>query len=118
MAQRTVTTLVDDLDGTEAEETLSFALDGVTYEIDLSDTNAKGLRDSLEPYRTQARRRPGQSARRRAGTSASRPSAGGTTTADREQNQAVRLWARGQGYDVSARGRIPAHVTEAYHQQH
>jgi hypothetical protein len=36
---------------------------------------------------------------------------------DREQNQAIRDWARKRGMKVSDRGRIPAEVLEAYHQE-
>jgi hypothetical protein len=54
MAQRTITTLIDDLDGTELKrgsgETIRFGIDGRTYEIDLSDDNAQALREALQPY--------------------------------------------------------------------
>ena len=50
MAQRTVTRLIDDVDGTEATETVSYGLDGVQYEIDLNAENAGELRDALAPY--------------------------------------------------------------------
>ena len=56
MAQRTVVSLVDDLDGTEANETVEYALDGVTYEMDLNDENAKQLREVFGPYISAARR--------------------------------------------------------------
>jgi hypothetical protein len=56
MATRTITSLVDDTDGSEAQETVSFAVEGTTYEIDLSDTNAKRLRDALSPWASKARK--------------------------------------------------------------
>lgn len=114
MAQKVTVTLVDDLDGSQAEETVEFGLDGASYTIDLSGGNAGRLRDTLEEYVEHARRAGG---RKRA---AGRPTAGRTprpASADREQNQAIRDWARKQGMKVSDRGRIPAEVLEAYHKK-
>lgn len=113
MAQKVTVTLVDDLDGSTAEETVEFGLDGASYTIDLSSDNAGRLREALEEYVDHARRAGG---RKRAG----RPAAGRTprpASADREQNQAIREWARKQGMTVSDRGRIPAEVLEAYHKK-
>jgi hypothetical protein len=122
VAQRTTVSLVDDLDQTEADETVEFGVDGATYEIDLSDANAANLRDALADYVAHARRLAG---RRRTGRSAPRPNSAtgssrpsGRASVDREQNQAIREWARRQGMTVSERGRIPAEVTEAYHKAH
>jgi hypothetical protein len=122
VAQKVVVSLVDDLDESEADETVEFGIDGATYEIDLSDSNASKLRSSLEDYIAHARRLSG---RRR---SSSRPSAaapapaarkaGGRASVDREQNQAIREWAHKQGMTVSERGRIPSEVSEAYHKAH
>jgi hypothetical protein len=112
VAQKVTVSLIDDLDGDKADETVEFGLDGKNYEIDLSSGNAGKLRDALADY-VSAARRPG--GRRRSG--------GGATTAarrpavDREQNQAIRDWARKRGMKVSDRGRIPADVLEAYHQE-
>jgi hypothetical protein len=104
--------LIDDLDGDTADETVEFGIDGKNYEIDLSKSNAGKLRDALAAYVAAARRAGG---RRRgsssSGTGARRPSI------DREQNQAIRDWARKRGMKVSDRGRIPAEVLEAYHQE-
>ncbi len=127
MAQKTTVTLVDDLDGGDAEESVEFGLDGVSYEIDLSDTHAKALREALADYVAHARRTGGRSTpARRAGsgdgTPAARPSGAATATVDREQSReqskAIREWARGQGLEVAERGRIPTSVTEAYQQAH
>jgi Lsr2 len=105
--------LVDDLDGDVADETVEFGVDGKNYEIDLSTANAKKLRDALAEFVASARRAGG---RRRGGgapaAAARRPSI------DREQNQAIREWARKRGMKVSDRGRIPAEVLDAYHQEH
>lgn len=109
MAQQVTYSLVDDLDGTEAEQTVEFGLDGALYEIDLSDANADKLRDILGEYVESARRAGG---RKRPG---GRGSKSGRIAADREQNQAIRDWARSNGYQVSDRGRIPADVLEAFH---
>ena len=109
MAQKVVTHLVDDLDGKQADETVSFGLDGSHYEIDLSSKNAAALRDALASYVGSARkagRTPAKSGRGRVG---------GTATADREQNQAIREWAKAKGLNVSERGRIPAEIVEKYH---
>jgi hypothetical protein len=111
MAQKVTVTLVDDLDGGQAEETVEFALDGVSYQIDLSQENASELRDSLSQYVTGARRAGG---RKKPGPRPAR-SAGGVTSADREQNQAIREWARKRGLKVSDRGRIPADIVDQYH---
>ena len=111
MAQKVTVTLVDDLDGSTAEETVEFGLDGASYAIDLSGNNAGRLRDALEEYVEHARRAGG----RKRGTPRPPGRAPRTASADREQNQAIREWARKQGMKVSDRGRIPAEVLEAYH---
>ncbi len=115
MAQRTIVELIDDLDGGEAGETVEFSVDGVAYEIDLSANNAGKLRDSLAGYVAHARRAGG---RRKAATRPSgRGGGGGRATVDREQNAAIREWARKRGMSVSDRGRIPSEVLEAYHKE-
>lgn len=116
MAQQITTRLVDDLDGTEAVETIAFGIDGKTYEIDLSSANAGKLRGVLEKYIGGARK---QSGGRRghlsvySGGKSSAPSA----RSDREQNQAIREWAQKRGLKVSDRGRISAEVLDAYHRR-
>jgi hypothetical protein len=114
--------LVDDLDGEAADETVEFGIDGRNYEIDLSKDNAGRLRDALADFVSAARRAGG---RRRSTSSAGTGSASGgagsapkgRTAIDREQNQAIRDWARKRGMKVSDRGRIPAEVLEAYHKE-
>jgi hypothetical protein len=110
MAQRVEVHLIDDVDGKAAAETVTFGLDGNNYEIDLSDKNAGKLRDALATYVGVARkagRIPAKSGRGRSG--------GGSAAADREQNQAIREWAKAKGLNVSDRGRIPAEIVEKYH---
>ena len=109
MAQKVNIVLVDDLDGSEADETVTFGLDGTTYEIDLNDSNAAALREALSGYVGHARKVTGGARR---GRKASNASASGTNTKD------VREWAKSQGMEVSERGRISADVQQAYDAAH
>ena len=114
MAQKVQVTLVDDLDGSSADETLTFGLDGVSYEIDLSKSNAKKFRDSLNGY-VGAARRSGRAARGRPRGRASRARSlanGQAATSD------VRAWARAKGIKVNERGRISADVVAKYEAAH
>jgi nucleoid-associated protein Lsr2 len=106
MAQRVNVVLVDDIDGSDASETVGFALDGVDYEIDLSDKHASELRDALSLYVGHGRRTGG---RRKGGRRSSAPSATGDVPA-----ADIRAWARENGWDVPERGRVSAEVREAY----
>jgi hypothetical protein len=115
MAQKIQVLLVDDLDGGEANETVSFALDGTGYEIDLSTDNAAKLREALAAYVGHARR-AGRGQGRIAGSTRSGSRA--SVRVDREQTQAIREWARKSGHKVSERGRIPASVMDAYNSAH
>jgi Lsr2 len=113
MAQRVNVVLVDDIDGADAEETVTFALDGVDYEIDLSTGHAAALRDALSLYVGHARRTGG---RRRNGR---RPSAPAAASEDGTASAAdIRTWARENGWDVPERGRVSAEVREAYAAAH
>jgi hypothetical protein len=103
MAQKVEYKLVDDVDGTTAVETVSFSLDGVSYEIDLTAANAKKLRNDLATWVGHARRSGGRKSSRKAG-SAQR----------RGDLSAVRAWARKSGHQVSDRGRISAGILAAY----
>ena len=120
MAQRTVVSLVDDLDGSDAKETVEYALDGVTYEIDLNDENAKQLREVFAPYIAAARRTGGR--RSTSGRSRTRSSSGssgqGVVGRSREAMKAIRDWAKSEGWAVSDRGRLPGNVVEAYDAAH
>lgn len=106
MAQKVQVLLLDDLDGGEANETVTFALDGKTYEIDLNSANADKLRGALEPYLKAGRRGPGRAGRGRGRATVS--SGGGQDTAK------IRAWAKENGYEVNDRGRVPANIREAY----
>jgi hypothetical protein len=111
MAKQIVTLLTDDIDGTEADSTIEFGLDGVTYTIDLSEKNAGKLRKALEPYLNVASR-VGRSTTSRI---PARNAAALTSRSNRDQNQAIREWANKNGYEVSERGRIPSTIVEAFH---
>jgi hypothetical protein len=104
MAQRVQVILVDDVDGGEASETVLFALDGVSYEIDLSEKNAAKLRDSLASWVGHGRRVGGRASGRQ----------GRARTGGSNDTAAVREWARQNGHQISDRGRVPARVLEAY----
>jgi Lsr2 len=112
VAQKVQVLLVDDLDGGEAVETVIFALDGTSYEIDLSKKNASSLRDALAKYVGSARRVSRAGAGRAGGGRARRSSA----AIDRDQAAAIRAWAKKQGLKVSDRGRIPANIIEQYNE--
>ena len=104
MAQKVSIVLVDDLDGSEATETVSFGLDGTSYEIDLNDKNAAKLRDALSGYVGHGRKVGAAPRRgRKAAASSGGPSA-----------KEIRDWARTNGYDVPERGRVSADVRSAY----
>ena len=103
MAKKTITKLVDDIDGGEAHETVRFGLDGYHYEIDLSTKNANKLRSALASYVEKGSRIPARMGVR--GGSAGRR---GSAVAEREQNQAIRAWAQRKGIAVASRGRDQA----------
>ena len=108
MTQRTVVTLEDDLTGEEADETVTFALDGKAYEIDLSDKNAGALREALAPYISVSRRAG------RLNVPAARRGSPLRHVATEVDPAAVRAWAASNGYEVSPRGRISRAVQEAF----
>lgn len=102
MAQRVSVTLVDDLDGSEAAETVNFGLDGNNYEIDLSEQNAKELRTRLEDFVAHARKVSGRRKAKKSGHNTSE----------------VRAWAKDNGFEVSSRGVIPVSIVQAYEAAH
>ena len=112
MAKVTEVKLVDDLDGSEAVETVPFGLDGRSYEIDLSKEHAAALRENLQDFIGSARVVSPGSPRRRA-RGADRATSG-LAAEKRAEDQAIREWARGAGFEVKDRGRIPKSVQEAY----
>lgn len=107
MAQKVLVQFVDDLDGSSSDDvtTVQFALDGVSYEIDLNAANAERLRKIYADHVGVARRTGG---RLKAGA---RP--GGKAARSGEAGQ-IREWALENGYELSGRGRIPSHVVDAY----
>jgi Lsr2 len=113
MAQRVNVILVDDIDGSDAAETVTFGLDGVQYEIDLSTENADKFRDVLAPYVGHARRSGG---RRRSSGGGGR--ANGSASRSGASAADIRAWARDNGWDVPDRGRVSAEVREAYDAAH
>jgi Lsr2 len=111
MAQQTTVRFVDDLDGSDASGTFDFSLEGRQYEVDLSNENAKKLRETLAPFIDVARKTGGR------GRHIQRQTTAMTDTplpSNREDTAAVREWARAHGHKVSDRGRIPKSVLEAY----
>lgn len=119
MAKKVIVTLLDDVDGSLAAETLTFGLDGALFEIDLSEANAAQLREVLAPFAAAGRRaRPnghsGKPGRPKPAVPAGhRPevrSRAPRPAGSREQDQAVRDWARKEGLPISDRGRIPDQV--------
>lgn len=105
MAQKVQITLVDDIDGSEAEETVSFALDGTSYEIDLSSANADKLRDALAGYIGAGRKLS------KSGRTYKKTIVGASP-------REVRDWAKSSGYSVPDRGRIPTEVQKAFDAAH
>ena len=118
MARKVQVILSDDFDDdVPADETVTFALDGTTYEIDLSDSNASEMREVFAKYVGAARKVAGRG--RASGAGRSKATGGsGAGRMDREQAGAIRDWARKNGHEVSDRGRIPATVVEAYEAAH
>ncbi|MCC3766486.1 Lsr2 family protein [Streptomyces sp. UNOC14_S4] len=105
MAQQVQVLLVDDLNGKEADETVVFALDGKSYEIDLTTANADKLRGALADFV--------KSARKTGRTAGGRPKQ--VRVASGSQDTAkIRAWAKKNGYSVNDRGRVPADIREAY----
>lgn len=106
MAQHVNVVLVDDLDGAPADETVTFALDGVSYKIDLASANADRLWNDLEEWLQGARRVSGS--RKRGNRTATKQSTVGAS------NSTIREWARANGHEVSERGRIKADIVDAF----
>ena len=103
VVMRVVEVFEDDLEGGKADLTVSFALEGKAYEIDLSNDNVQRLRDALQPFVVAARP-----------VSTGKPVRRSSAQALGDSPARVREWARANGYEVSERGRIPANVLAAY----
>jgi len=113
MAQKVQVLLVDDIDGGTADETVTFSLDGVAYEIDLTSAHATALRDAFSSWVANARKVSGRSAGRATRGPVAPRRAGSSSDAT-----AIREWARANGRNVSERGRISAEVKAAYEAAH
>jgi hypothetical protein len=105
VSKETFTRLIDDLDGGVAHETVTFGIDGSTYQIDLSSKHAKKLRADLAPYIESGSR---VSLRAVRGTR-------GRAATDKDVNRSIREWALAQGYDIAPRGRIKQEIVDEYH---
>jgi hypothetical protein len=101
MATKVLTTLQDDIDGSAAVETVRFALDGVEWEIDLSERNANRLRNSLRDFIDHARKIGGERQRKAAPSS-------------EIDAKLIRQWAEANGIEINSRGRIPAEIVDRY----
>jgi hypothetical protein len=112
VAKKTLIQLVDDLDGLPIADgegrTVTLAMDGVTYDIDLSTGHVDALRETLAPYFAAGRKTAGRKG-------SNRPSAG---KSDPAELQRIREWAAENGHAVSSRGRISATVRDAYDAAH
>lgn len=107
MAKKTHIELIDDIDGSTADETIAFSIDGAHYEIDLSAENAEKIRAEIGEWAEKGTRVARKKARR-----ASAPSSSS------EENARIRQWAKDNGYEVGDRGRISAEIRQAYADAH
>ncbi len=117
MAQKVSVLLIDDMDGGDAEETITFALDGMGYEIDLSEKNAAALRKALNKYINSARRtgKVGKAPTHRGGASGVRRNGKlDPTTLSHEQRLAIRAWGPDNGFEVKERGRFSNELVQAW----
>jgi hypothetical protein len=118
MAQVREVRLIDDLNGSEAAETIDFSLDGRDYQVDLSEDNALKLRDSIAEFVAAARRAPRGPRASGRGTTGGNVNKGAPTRRDREQTAAIRAWAQQNGRIVAERGRVPKAIVEEYEKAH
>lgn len=107
MAKKVI--IADDIDGTADASSYSFALNGEQFEIDLSEANFKKLQDALTPFMEAG-----------AKVTSRLPRSGGATksASNKEELQAIRLWAKDNGYEVSDRGRVSQSIQDAYRAAH
>ncbi len=115
MAQKTIVQFTDDLDGSEASQTVEFGYQGKAYKLDLNDKNAAELEEALAPYIAAAQQASGGTSRgnRGKGRQAAAPQPRSGEGRDYDP-KAVREWAQAQGLEVPARGRIPGKVLEQF----
>ncbi|MGW3960178.1 histone-like nucleoid-structuring protein Lsr2 [Amycolatopsis sp. NPDC005003] len=115
MAKRVTIEILDDTNGSPAEQTVPFGLDGVAYEIDLSTTNANALREALAPYVSAARRTGGRRIKVAVGQATDNATTQTEAATEYTTTHDIRTWARQNGHEVADRGRIPTSVVDAYH---
>ena len=111
MAKQTIIQMTDDIDGSDATQTVEFSYRGKSYSIDLNDANASDFDDALAPYISAAEKGGGSQATRSSGRRTSAPRQRSSSEAD---PKAVRAWAEANGVSVSPRGRIKAEILEQY----
>lgn len=104
MAQQVITQLVDDLDGGEANQTITFSWGSAQYEIDLSDKNVEKMAKAFDPFISKARK---------VGRSSSKTT-GAARKATRSDLAEIREWAKANGHEVSDRGRVAQEIVDAY----
>lgn len=122
MARQVVVEHVDDIDGSPIVEgkgeTITFSVNGIDYEIDLSAKNAKEFHKKLDYYIDHATRVGGRKYRSAGTLTSGDEVKRKPTRRDRDHVRAVREWAQDQGYDIGVRGRIPTEIAEAYNAAH
>ncbi|MEU4672694.1 Lsr2 family protein [Amycolatopsis sp. NPDC023774] len=118
MAKKITIEISDDTDGSPADQTIPFGLDGVSYEVDLSHANAGVLRATVQPYVTVARRTGGRRVKLAVGQSTDDTSKAPQPVADHSTTHDIRSWAQNNGHEVADRGRIARSVVDAYHASH
>lgn len=114
MAKQTIVSLLDDLDGKPADETVVFGLDGAEYEIDLTEKHAEELRKALAKYITKGRRRPAVRRTPAGLIRQARQPFRGPNAPKTSNNREIRAWAQANGHQVADRGAIPLEIREAY----
>lgn len=108
-----MTRLVDDLDGSSADQTVEFSFNGTSYEIDLTEKHTDQMRKALQPWLDKARRQGRVRGRRPA--QARRPrTVEPTPTEKRATNEEIRAWAKENGLKIAEKGRIPNAIIEQY----
>lgn len=110
MARKVITQLTSDLSGVEADETVTFSIDGSFYRIDLTTDEAREFRDHLTNYSTK-----GERVSKRNAVKQIRPA---SSSAKREERSHIRSWARSNGYEIGDRGRISKEISDAYDNAH
>jgi hypothetical protein len=114
MARREIVVLEDDIDGSKADETIKFALDGVIFEIDLHMEHATELRGSFAKWTQRARRVGRLNGQAPQVPAQARRTGGRPAYRDKAQNRAIRDWAKRKGYDISDRGVIPERYIDEF----